>query len=898
MPVYNEEKYLHEAIDSILHQAFGSFEFIIIDDASTDNSLAIIQSYADERIVLIHNEQNMGNYPSRNKGLEVAVGKYICVMDADDVAYRQRLELQYSYLEVHPDVLAVGTNFDFSRPEMKRNSPVSYEQLMIDLLQDNSILHSSLMIRSDVMKRYGGYNEKYVYSSDYDLVTRLVLLGKVENIPDVLMWYRWHKSQISQSHRNEQKMYADEIRRKYQIGFINRYKNSNQQLPDEWTVGIPDIGRIIVLYTYASSTGKIIYEKLADDLLGQLLENDLDIIPSLGDDCSLCSLGCGLIYILRNGFAEGEEDEVLADLDKRLFALSMNWNKEQVHSLYGWIHYLTLRINVPEENAVTLFNKQTLIQFLDRLEGIGIIDECLLTDIRKIDALRIFPERTKRLLGEMSTDYDEIGKPLDDIVTFVIPVRIDSAERLENLDIVLEQLSKRKHTEIIVLEADTGSIYRVPENYSNVTYRFMKDDNLIFYRTKYLNELLREANTSIVGIWDTDVIVPDDQIDRSIDDIREGRAVMSFPYDGRFIFCSLEDSFIYRNKRSIEFLRESEHLNCVSHSVGGAFLVHKDIYMKSGGENEHFYGWGMEDMERVKRMEILGLPVSRVTGVLYHLFHLRNENSRYYNERQRMESCKEFLNVCSMSQDQLKQYISSCNNIAANFETQIYLSLNTDEMKIPSNVPVKSNFIGNYFCLMEKYNMAFVAISKNGITHLKNVLLSSVYGFYPANRGAHHVIGYNDASPYLCPISKMREKEKESGKMLKFAVWRDPVERLVSCYKHFCLEREEHYYFRFLALYEDNSFDRFMEFVRFELGKKNPQYQDEHIRRQSDYYCPGDVDYIVPIHKLNQFLEEHGVPLLKKSANETSVKFQLTDLNYIAEIKELYRSDYDIVANY
>ena len=99
MPVFNEEKYLHEAIDSILHQTFDRFEFIIIDDASTDNSLAIIQSYADERIVLICNEYNVGNYPSRNKGLEIAVGKYICVMDADDVAYPQRLELQYQYLE-------------------------------------------------------------------------------------------------------------------------------------------------------------------------------------------------------------------------------------------------------------------------------------------------------------------------------------------------------------------------------------------------------------------------------------------------------------------------------------------------------------------------------------------------------------------------------------------------------------------------------------------------------------------------------------------------------------------------------------------------------------------------------------------------------------------------------
>lgn len=683
MPVFNEEKYLHAAIDSILSQTFDNFEFIIIDDASTDNSLQIIKSYTDKRIILICNEYNVGNYPSRNRGLELAVGKYICVMDADDIAYPQKFEFQYKYLETHPDIWGIGTNFIFSNPQMKRHLSLSYEQLMIHLLQNNTFLHSSLMIRTDVMRMHGGPGEKYIYSSDYDLMSRLALSGKVENLPNILMMCRWHASQISQLHRDEQKAFAYDICRKYQIEFINRYRSANQQTPDEWTVGIPQIGRIIALYTYASYTGDVIYEKQADELLEQLLENDIEIIPSLGRECSLCSLGCGLIYILRNGFAEGKEDEVLAELDKRLLILCMNWKKEEVYSLYGWIHYLTLRIDVSEESSVTLFNKQNLIQLLDRLEEVGMIDECLLKDIRIIDGLGLFPERTKRLLGTkeiVSTNYNDIEKPLDDVVTFVIPVRIDSSERQANLDVVLDQLSKRTHTKIIILEADSGPLYKMPENYPNVTYLFVKDDNPIFYRTKYLNELLRQADTSIVGIWDTDVIVPDNQIDCSIDDIREGRAVMSFPYDGCFNFCSLEDSFVFRNNRSIDFLKEREHFNRVIHSVGGALLVHRSIYLNAGGENEHFYGWGMEDQERVKRMEILGLPVSRVTGVLYHLFHFRNGNSRYCSERQRIESGKEFMKVCSMSKNQLKQYICSWNNIATNFETQIYLSLNTNEI--------------------------------------------------------------------------------------------------------------------------------------------------------------------------------------------------------------------------
>lgn len=669
MPVFNEEKYLHEAIDSILHQTFDRFEFIIIDDASTDNSLAIIQSYADERIVLICNEQNIGNYPSRNKGLEIAVGKYICVMDADDVAYPQRLELQYQYLEACPDLWILGTGLDFSIPGMKWTLPSSHEQLMIGLLQGNVSLHSSLMIRTDVMRKYGGYDEKYVYSSDYDLMSRFSLAGKVENLPDVLMMYRWHAFQISQLHRDEQKAFAYDIRRKYQIEFINRYRSANQQTPDEWTVGIPEIGRIIALYTYASYTGDVIYEKQADELLEQLLENDIEIVPSLGQDSSFCSLGCGLIYILRNGFAEGEENEILMELDTRLSALSINWNKEQKESLYGWIHYLTLRIDTPEEGTATLINKQNLIQFLDRLGDIEIVDDCLLEDIRKIDVLGIFPERTKRLLGEKEIVHlYNVDKSLDDIVTFVIPVRIDSSERRENLDVVLDQLSKRKRSKIIVLEADNESKYRVPGNCLNVTYRFVKDDNPVFYRTKYLNELLREADTSIVGIWDTDAIVPDEQIDRSIADICEGKAVMSFPYDGCFNFCSLEDSFIFRDNRSIGFLKEKEHSSRVIHSVGGAFLLHKDLYLKAGGENEYFYGWGMEDLERVKRMEILGLPVSRVDGALFHLFHYRYENSWYYNETLEKESRAEYLKVCSMHKYQLEQYIQTWKDVYKKYE--------------------------------------------------------------------------------------------------------------------------------------------------------------------------------------------------------------------------------------
>ena len=112
---------------------------------------------------------------------------------------------------------------------------------------------------------------------------------------------------------------------------------------------------------------------------------------------------------------------------------------------------------------------------------------------------------------------------MQDKVTFVIPVRIDSLERQRNLDVLLEQLSKRKRTDILILEADISPVYKLKKNYQNVSYRFVKDDHPVFYRTKYLNLLLHEANASIVGVWDTDVMLPDTQIDQAIEDIREGK---------------------------------------------------------------------------------------------------------------------------------------------------------------------------------------------------------------------------------------------------------------------------------------------------------------------------------------------------------------------------------------
>ena len=109
MPVYNAERFLSEAIDSILHQTLTNFEFLIIDDGSTDNSLKIINSYRDQRIILVRNGTNLGITASLNKGIELAKGHLIARMDADDISYPDRLQKQYDYLNQHPDCAMVST---------------------------------------------------------------------------------------------------------------------------------------------------------------------------------------------------------------------------------------------------------------------------------------------------------------------------------------------------------------------------------------------------------------------------------------------------------------------------------------------------------------------------------------------------------------------------------------------------------------------------------------------------------------------------------------------------------------------------------------------------------------------------------------------------------------------
>ncbi|MBO4699781.1 glycosyltransferase [bacterium] len=211
MPVYNSEKYLKGSVESILNQTFTDFEFIIVDDQSTDSSWQIIQEYAnkDSRIVAVKNTGKKGCYPARNCGNRLAKGKYIAVMDSDDIALSKRLQTQFDFMEQNPDIDVCGSwaeNFGTQNDIIK--TPLTHSEI-----KDNSFFYC-VMVHPTVIFINKGilYSEEYNSAQDYELYCRKINEFKFANIPEVLVLYRRHEYQISTSKKAEQDRNANEIR--------------------------------------------------------------------------------------------------------------------------------------------------------------------------------------------------------------------------------------------------------------------------------------------------------------------------------------------------------------------------------------------------------------------------------------------------------------------------------------------------------------------------------------------------------------------------------------------------------------------------------------------------------------------------------------------------------------
>jgi len=215
MTNYNTpEEYLRQAIDSILSQSYSNFEFIIVDDCSTDNSLSVIESYEDRRIQILKNSQNIGLTKSLNKALAICKGEFIARMDSDDISEPERFEKQVQYLKDHSDVVVCGTwakLFDdwqktHTNKYVRREIPSREEYSIYQLFSnDPNLVHPSAMFSRRLMLQYHiKYDERYIFAQDYRMWISCNQYAKCSIVPDVLLNYRVHDKAISSSKRDIQ----------------------------------------------------------------------------------------------------------------------------------------------------------------------------------------------------------------------------------------------------------------------------------------------------------------------------------------------------------------------------------------------------------------------------------------------------------------------------------------------------------------------------------------------------------------------------------------------------------------------------------------------------------------------------------------------------------------------
>jgi len=217
MSVYNGQTYLREAIDSVLNQTFSDFEFIIINDGSSDNSLSIIQSYTDKRIVVINNDGNKGLIYSLNMGLEIAKGKYIARMDADDICMPERFDLQVKQFENHPNAVISGSDYyllDGEKNTYIKNINDSDFQKAV-LLFTPCFCHPTVMMKNVFKDHQVFYDKDFIHAEDYKLWTDLRAFGEYLNIDKPLLKYRHHASQISNQKNESQLVISKRIREIY-----------------------------------------------------------------------------------------------------------------------------------------------------------------------------------------------------------------------------------------------------------------------------------------------------------------------------------------------------------------------------------------------------------------------------------------------------------------------------------------------------------------------------------------------------------------------------------------------------------------------------------------------------------------------------------------------------------
>lgn len=222
MPVYNSEKFLEASIESILKQTLKAFEFIIINDGSTDSSEDIIKSFCDSRIRYISNFSNKGIVETLNEGLKLSRGKYIARMDADDIASPERLSKQLRYMQTHPECKLCGSRalgIDVKGVKLYSiNRPLNRDKIKVFNLFRNAFIHPAIMADAEVIKEYA-YHEDYKYAEDYLLFSKISMNYSVANLKHCLLNYRIHNESIT-AKKNEEMIRSELKTIAYLLSFL------------------------------------------------------------------------------------------------------------------------------------------------------------------------------------------------------------------------------------------------------------------------------------------------------------------------------------------------------------------------------------------------------------------------------------------------------------------------------------------------------------------------------------------------------------------------------------------------------------------------------------------------------------------------------------------------------
>jgi glycosyltransferase involved in cell wall biosynthesis len=204
MTSYNCAGLIGDAIKSVLAQSYPHWELIILDDASTDDTATVVSDFArsDSRILYSPTPQNLGITKNRNRGFDIVKGKYIAILDSDDFWLdKNKLERQVEFLEENPKYSLIGTNAVVVDINSDKITEFKYEtedkKIKQKMLLRNQFTHSSIVWRRDAVEDTKPYDESLFIWEDYDLILRLGLVGKMSNLPEMMVAYRKHNNNIS-----------------------------------------------------------------------------------------------------------------------------------------------------------------------------------------------------------------------------------------------------------------------------------------------------------------------------------------------------------------------------------------------------------------------------------------------------------------------------------------------------------------------------------------------------------------------------------------------------------------------------------------------------------------------------------------------------------------------------